>query len=422
MKRPGRLPPSILHLSATDWEGGAARAAVRLHLALRELGTESRMLVQDSQGMAPGVLGPRTPAEKLRARLGPYLDRILPALAGQRPGTMFHAAWLPDGLPRRVRELAPAVVHAHWTGQGFMRLESLGRFGRPAILTLHDLWGLTGGCHVAGHCRRFEAGCGRCPMLRGWPWDLSKRVVLRKRRAWPRTLRVVAPSRWMAEEARRSAALRTSDIRVIPNGLDTALFRPVDKRLCRGVLGMDPAADHVLFGAVRASSDENKGLPSLRKALEYLAARRPRRKSPPLHLTIFGAWAPETDLAFPFPVTWLGPIRDDRILALAYAAASLVVVPSKSESFGQVASEALACGTPVACFDTSGLKDVVTHRVDGYRAKPFDPEDLAEGIAWCLKNSAALGRAGRRRAESDFDRRRVAEAHRELYLEALRGP
>lgn len=412
------MNPSILHLSTTDHEGGAAKAAVRLHRALLADGENSRLLVQNTQDSAPATEGPRGGFQKIMARLVPYLDRLAPAIAGQKPATMFHAAWLPDGLARRVRAEAPSLVHSHWTAQGFLRIETLGRLGRPVVLTLHDMWGLTGGCHVAGACRRFETGCGRCPMLAGRHWDLSHRVVRRKLRSWPLSrMAVIAPSRWMAEEAGKSMALRDADLRVIPNALDLSLFRPIDPRVCRQVLGLDPRADLLVFGAIRALGDPNKGFALLKESLDFLWAglSAPRRRR--LRLAIFGAWPTGKEPPFPFPVDWLGPVRDDRALALAYGAASVVIVPSRVESFGQVASEALACGTPVACFDTTGLKDVVSHRQCGWRAQAFDPRDLARGIAWCLERSVALGRRGRLRAEERFDSRKVARRHMEVYRE-----
>ena len=52
----------------------------------------------------------------------------------------------------------------------------------------------------------------------------------------------------------------------------------------------------------------------------------------------------------------------------------------RQEAFGQTAFERLACGTPVVCFDATGLLDIVEHQINGYLAKPFDTSDLAAGI------------------------------------------
>ena len=102
-----------------------------------------------------------------------------------------------------------------------------------------------------------------------------------------------------------------------------------------------------------------------------------------------------------------------------YSAADIMLVPSKMESFGQVASEALACGTPVLCFDTSGLKDVVEHKVCGYRAKCFSIEDFVNGLEWILETKAKLSKSARDRVLSRFQIGEIAAAHIRLYSEIL---
>lgn len=67
-----------------------------------------------------------------------------------------------------------------------------------------------------------------------------------------------------------------------------------------------------------------------------------------------------------------------------YNALDLIVVPSRMEAFGQVASEALSCGIPVVSFNIGGLKDIVIHKKNGYLAKSFDSNDLAKGIEYIL--------------------------------------
>ena len=75
-------------------------------------------------------------------------------------------------------------------------------------------------------------------------------------------------------------------------------------------------------------------------------------------------------------------------LRALYSAADAIVVPSRQEAFGQTASEAHACATPVIAFHTGGLPDIVDHQHTGYLAKAFDTEDLAEGIDWVLAQRA----------------------------------
>jgi glycosyltransferase involved in cell wall biosynthesis len=78
----------------------------------------------------------------------------------------------------------------------------------------------------------------------------------------------------------------------------------------------------------------------------------------------------------------------------------------------------MACGTPVVAFDSGGPRDIVSHRIDGYLAKPFDPKDLAEGILWCFeqaKRGNDLGSAARMKVKAEFDIEAVADRYKTLY-------
>ena len=108
-------------------------------------------------------------------------------------------------------------------------------------------------------------------------------------------------------------------------------------------------------------------------------------------------------------------------MAALYNAADMMVIPSRLEAFGQVASEAQACGTPVVAFSTSGLKDIVEHGQTGYLAKPFNIHDLAAGIEWVAtsKDADHLSKKSEERAHEIFSYRNVAMQYRSLYEKIL---
>jgi Glycosyltransferase len=98
------------------------------------------------------------------------------------------------------------------------------------------------------------------------------------------------------------------------------------------------------------------------------------------------------------------------------------VAPSLQEAFGQTASEAMACGTPVVAFKGTGLADIVDHQHNGYLANPFEVEDLSNGIAWILRQSdpeQSLRAAARQKAEQSFALELQAHRYLALYQDLL---
>ena len=154
------------------------------------------------------------------------------------------------------------------------------------------------------------------------------------------------------------------------------VYLSLSTRLLRSILGLPLDAKIVLIGSLKLT-DFYKGLDLCIEALRLLSPHK-------IHLVTFGRAAKEAMASIPLPKTHLGFLADDISLRLAYCSADVFVAPSRMEAFGKTLAESLACGTPVVCFNATGPKDIVDHKVTGYKAHPFDPADLARGIKWFL--------------------------------------
>jgi glycosyltransferase involved in cell wall biosynthesis len=399
--------------------GGSARATRRIHAGLREVGVDSRLLVQEKASDDPTVVGPESTPARAWSLARPHVDMLPLRLHGRSGG--FAVNWLPERKLSAIRDLDPDVVHLNWVWRAGLSVETIGRIDRPVVWRLPDMTAFTGGCHYADGCERFTGRCGACPQLSGplagRERDLSRLNWRRKRRAWADLdLTVVAPCEWLAERARASSLLGDRRVEVIPNGLDTELYRPRDPALGRDLFDLPEDARLVLFGAVDPMGDGRKGADLLRAALSELPALDD------VELVVFGASEPDEPPDWGFPAHYTGFLDDDQSLAVLYAAADVMVVPSRYEGFGQTVFEALACGTPVAAFDATGPRDQITHRETGWLAEPYDPSELAAGIEWLLDDAerrTAVGERARETAVERYDRRDVARKYLALYSEAI---
>lgn len=411
----------ILHLSTTDIKGGAARATYRLHQGLHKLDAQSYIYVQSRLGDDPYTVGPLSLSERVWGKLKSRLDKAPLALYPDREQLPYSVQWVPGDIRGRIREFDPDIVHLHWICAGYISIEAIARLKSPLIWTLHDMWPFTGGCHYDQGCGRYAEACGKCPLLHSdMEHDLSRWIWWRKHKAWQQLdLTLVAPSRWLASCAQRSSLFRDSRIEVIPNGMNVRRFKPVEKSVARETLNLPQHTSLVLFGAMDPKSPL-KGYELLHSALKHLEGAV---CADDLAIAIFGNTRSESTPDWWFDTHYLGYFSDDPSLALVYSAADVMVVPSRQEAFGQTASEALACGTPVVAFDAAGLKDIVDHQQNGYLAEPFKTEDLAHGIQWVLERDERrriLSQNARQKAVREFDQELQAQRYLQLYEHVLK--
>jgi len=334
---------------------------------------------------------------------------------------MFSSQWFPDVLVSRAAESSPDIINLHWICNGYLQIESIAKFKQPLVWTLHDMWPFTGGCDYTRDCEKYKESCGSCPQLGSdRSWDLSRWIWQRKAQAWKNTdLTLVATTSWMADCARSSSLFNDRRIEVIPLGLDTDKYKPYNRQFAREVLNLPQDKQLVLFGAINGTGDRRKGFHLLQPALQRLSTAGWQDQ---IELVVFGASQPEAAIDLGLKAHYMGRLNDDLSLALVYSAADVMVVPSVQEAFGQTASEAIACGTPVVAFNATGLKDVVDHQQTGYLATPFEIEDLAKGIAWVLEDRERhrkLQLQSRQKSLHEFTLENQAQKYLSLYKEIL---
>ena len=378
-----------LLISTIDINGGAARATYRLHRGLQNIGVDSQMLVQNKQSDDYTVTAPVSKLSKGIGKLKPTLDSLPLQLYPQRDRSTYSVQWLPDNLAAQVAQINPDVINLHWINGGYLKIETIAKFNKPIVWTLHDMWAFTGGCHYNGDCMSYTNSCGACPQLHSnKEKDLSRWIWKRKVRAWQNlNLTIVTPSHWLAKCAASSSLLKDTRIEVIPNGLDTKQYKPIEKSLARSILGFPQNKQLILFGAMSATSDPRKGFNLLQSALQKLSQSGWGEQ---VELVVFGSSQPKNPTELGLKSHYLGRLNDDISLSLVYAAADVFIAPSVQDNLPNTVMESLACGTPCVVFDIGGMPDMIVHQQNGYLAKPFDIDDLAKGIDWILQDVERL--------------------------------
>jgi glycosyltransferase involved in cell wall biosynthesis len=396
----------VLHLN-THASGGSYEYATLLSTALAEQGIESRVRCKNSQLTEHGRV---------------FLDRVIRRSYVSFSTEPWHGTRRLLSPPAAEDLEGTDVVHLHTVADWFdvpQWLETLPR-KVGVVISLHDMWHFTGGCFLYRGCDRYAdqtPPCDYCPILRS-PANrfLAKAAHSRKLQAYPNCgARMVATSQWLAEIAGQSPIAKAcGGVQVIPPGIDTNVFKPQDKNLCRKHLGL-PMDAFVIITGCASLTDTNKNVPWLFDQLSRL---------PDLDRLIVVAFGEGTA---PVPdrlnVRFTGGIQERRDLARLLAVADVFVSASLMETYGLTLVEAMACGTPVVAFRVGGIPEAAPDGQGAILCPPNDPVALLTAITK-LRNSpllrGTLANAGRQTGVTRNALPAFAQAFIRLYEECVR--
>lgn len=430
----------VLFVNTNDTHGGAARAAMRIMHGVQQHGIETQMFVKEKHSNSEQAIALQQFLPKI------WLYRIVDLVASKIKNKWQHLQWHPyretkedvfmsdsrgTRLGGALQKLDYDILHLHWINQRFIKLQDLPK-NKPIVWTMHDSWPFCGVCHYFIDCERYKTHCGDCPILHsGKERDFAYRIFEEKLRAYrDLNLHIVTPSRWLGECAKKSTLFGRFPVTVIPNCLETDVYRPlsgqeIDERLSVAIpqnpafrsvkrrAGEKAAKPFILYGAMNATTDRRKGFTYLLSALQLLD-----KQGFEADLIVFGA--NESDLPMQYEhinVYFIGYVSDAELLVILYNLADVMVVPSLTENLSCAIMESLSCATPVCCFDIGGNSDMVEHQVNGYLAQEKDSDDLARGIRWCLDNNkgGSLSVAARQKVMDNYTIEQVGQQYAELY-------
>lgn len=409
----------ISHISNSDGAGGAARAAYRLHRALVGQKVDSSMQVVKKVTDDYRVFGVQGASERIEASLKYHFASFVAKSATADKQAFRSLAISGPGLVKKALSSGADIINLHWIGSETINLSELRNIPVPVVWRIADMWPFCGAEHYAGVGpeERWRRGYDLTSPPADVRFDIDAYVWKRKKKYISDRTQLVATTRFVASCIKESALLGEFDVTIIPNALDVNVFKPCNKAFCRDVLGLPQDVPVVLFGALGGASDPRKGWDLLAPALGKVAA-----SIPGVIGVVFGQSEPAVQVNVGMDLRWMGHITDDVALALLYAAADVMIVPSRQETFGQTASEAQSCGCPVVAFNCTGLADVVDHGRTGYLAASYSVDDLASGIISILSGAYdrdELSANARSRALKNWAYPVVAAQYIELYESTL---
>ena len=260
-------------------------------------------------------------------------------------------------LVKRIMNIQPDIVHLHNIHDHWLNIqilfEYLNQTNIKVVWTFHDFWAITGHCahFVRFNCDKFKSECRDCPCCKGKILPLIKRTnrnfYLKKRFfSKNRCLTIVPVSNWVAKSVRQSF-LKDKEIRVIPNGVDTQVFKPTE-----GFNHPKIRQDTFVIMAVSSQwKSPSKGLD------DYIALSRLLKQDE----TIVLVGLPKDKLdSLPNNIIGIERTNSQHELATLYTRANVICSFSRAETFGLSIIEGYACGVPAVVYDNTAPPALIT--------------------------------------------------------------
>lgn len=366
----------VVHLSTTDF-GGAYKAAERISASMESVGIDSKVLVRTkSREDTVGIEIIHNPIKKIISKAKNVGNLLF------SEGEIISDYFGTD-ITQNMYVQEADVIFLHWVNSfiSYRNVEQLLQMNKKLIWVMHDMWLFTGGCHCDQYCGKYEGGCGKCPLIGSQKLeDISYKNYHRKLKMLnDGQISLVGPSKWLVQCAKKSKITNNNSIYCIPNPIDDKIFYPKkETKKLREKYGIPLDKHVVMFGAMKAEQDRNKGIQYLKKAIKRLPSEE-------YVAVIFGNENSIISEEHAIQIYSMGKIQEEEKMAELYNCADVFVAPSLQESFGYTVCEALSCGIPVVAFPVGGIIDQIEHRKNGYLAKYQDEEDIIRGIRWAVE-------------------------------------
>lgn len=376
----------VLHIISNKDNSGGTVAAMNLHYALTSAGVKSSVLSNAAlEGYERG--GGYRKYGGIIGRLQSFFLGLENKLA--KPGWVNP---LDKVVSPKVLKNFKGVVHIHVTHVAQISFGLLRQLccDNKVVWTLHDMWPLTAKCIHPIDCKKYLSACHSCPKLNEYPklnWDntpylhAAKQVFIRKNK-----VQFIAPSNWIIKENNAYINSLNGSISVIPHGIDTNIFKPLDQRQLRLKYNLPIDGDLILFPQGRWD-DPKKG------GEWYAEIKKLLTESKSLNGKIYLLRLGNSQINNSIEAGVINEINlpttfDKSVMAEYYNIADATFSLSEIETFGLCVAESLACNTPVFARSAKGVNELLNEQVIGE-----SPTKLAEFIlnrAWLSTDLSQL--------------------------------
>ena len=370
----------ILLVSYCDDGGGAAKASYNLCASFKNE-FNNKLLVIDKRSKNINVYLFR------KGFIGKVLRRLR-YLAAQiifinQKLYVMSLNIISSGVAKYINKSSFDIVNLHWINCETISLLEIKKINKPIVWTLHDMWPILGIYHYSLDKKYFNRQCKN--FLKKKYFNFLDKLTLKRKELLfkEKKIHIISPSKWLLQEAQKTG-LPFGKMEVIPNPIDTKYFKKNKNiEILKQKYNISDDKKILLYSSLLLN-DQRKGFKIIEKIIN--------KKEFNQYLFIFlGINKNLNKKDYHDNIKFIDETFSQKEIKDIYSISDVLLFPSIIDNLPNTILEAMSCGLPCVAFDCYGMKEIISHKKNGYLAKPYSVEDFKDGINYVLlKNNKFL--------------------------------
>ena len=401
---------NVFSLNYCDTGGGAAIAFRRINYSLSKVKFYKHSYVIEKRLKGKKIYLYGNSFDQILRRLRFYFTKLLflSNLKYTKSINLFQS-----GVGNYINKNSFDIINFHWVGCETISLSEIRKINKPIVWTLHDMWPISGIYHYDLDKKYFDKE-NKNILKKKYFNFLDELTKKRKKKLFKnKKIHLVSPSKWLLEKAKKSG-LPFGSMEVIPYPLDTNYFKKKNN------------INHLR---------KKYNIPKNKKILLYLSniLDEPRKGSKIILDLIKQNYFYKKNyflILVGLNNNFIKNINNEKLILLGnksnyneikeiYSIADALLFPSIIDNFPNTLLEAMSCNLPCVAFDCYGMKEIISHKQNGYLAKPYSVEDFKKGIEFNIKYQKKLSQESRKYIINNFSNKKINIKYQNYFKKIL---
>ena len=365
----------ILFVSYSDGGGGAAKAIFNLYKSFRNV-SKNKLLVIDK----------REKNKKITLYQSGFIGKVFRRLRYLIAQFIFlnqtfyvmSLNLIDSGLSKYINNSPYEIVNLHWVNCETISLSEIKKINKSIVWTLHDMWPISGIYHYDLDKKYFNNE-STSELKKKYFNFLDKITKKRKKNLFnQKKIHLISPSKWLLEKAKKTK-LPFGEMEVIPNPINISFYKKSKDINSLKKKYKIPNNKKILLYSSLKLDEKRKGFNIIKNIIK-------NQKFDNHIFIFFGINNSLNKINFTKNIIFINGTNNEKSIREIYSIADVLLFPSLIDNFPNTLLEAMSCNLPCVAFNCYGMKEIITHKKNGYLVKPYSTEDFRKGIEYVLLN------------------------------------